>query len=300
VLEGYANPAQVGVIQGGGHQSTDGRTGWIVENNVVRYNAGLGIRIGHNMIVRGNNVHHNRQLGIGGIGDNTLIENNEIAYNNYLAEYSTGWEAGGTKFVRSHDLIIRGNHSHHNTGPGLWTDGSNMRVLYEDNLVEDNKDAGIFHEISYDAVIRNNTVLRNGHGHKAWMYGAGILIAHSPNVEVYGNTVTDNWNGIVGIQQSRGSGTYGPFELRNLNVHDNIITWTTEVPKDANGHGGTSGTAQDIGDINLFADRDIRFNHNTYRVPDPTRSYWSWPNSRRTITSWQSLGLDSNGTVTRS
>src|SRR5680860_991614 len=138
VLERYANPAQVGVIHGGGHQASDSRYGWVVERNEVRYNAGLGIRIGHRMIVRGNNVHHNRQLGIGGIGDSTLVEGNVIAYNNYNMDYDPGWEAGGTKFVLTHDLVVRGNHSHHNNGPGLWSDISNMRVTYEDNLVEDN------------------------------------------------------------------------------------------------------------------------------------------------------------------
>jgi parallel beta-helix repeat protein len=300
VLENYANPAQVGVIHAGGHTAADGTFGWVVEGNTVRHNAGTGIRIGHRMVVRGNHVHHNAQLGIGGVGNSTLVEGNEIAWNNYRGQYSPGWEAGGTKFVRTHDLVVRGNHSHHNTGPGLWTDGSNIRTLYEDNLVEDNTQEGIFHEISYDAVIRNNTVRRNGHGRMAWMYGAGILIAHSSNVTVYGNTLVDNWNGITGIDQNRGSGDYGPFELRDLHVHDNSVTWTVEVPKDSSGHGGVSGVAQDFGDITYFDTRNILFERNTYTVPDPTRGYWAWPNSRRTFTGWTGLGQDREGTVSRS
>lgn len=312
VIERYANPAQVGAIHGGGTQGSmivscspgdtrvDCISGWVVENNVVRYNAGTGIRIGHRMVVRGNKVHHNRQLGVGGVGDGTLVEDNEISYNNYNNDYDPGWEAGGTKFARNHDLVVRNNHVHHNIGPGLWTDGSNMRILYEGNLVEDNTQAGIFHEVSYDAVVRNNTVRRNGFGHQVWMYGAGILIAHSSNVEVYGNTVVDNWNGITGIQQSRGSGFYGPFELRNLNVHDNIVEWKTEVPKTMYGHGGLSGIAQDIGDANVFTNRNVTFDRNAYRVPDITNRYWEWPNTRQDWTGWHALGLDRNGTVAKS
>src|SRR5262249_15869403 len=71
---------QVAVIQGGG------RTGWTVSGNEVRWNHSEGIRVGTAGHVQGNNVHHNGQMGIAGFGDNLLIENNEIAYNN-LAHY---------------------------------------------------------------------------------------------------------------------------------------------------------------------------------------------------------------------
>ena len=57
---------------------------------------------------------------------------------------------------------MRDNHVHHNEGPGLWTDIDNIHTLYEGNLVEHNANVGIFHEISYDAVIRNNIVRDNG------------------------------------------------------------------------------------------------------------------------------------------
>lgn len=312
VIKRYANPAQIGAIHGGGTQgsmvvscSASDRTadcvrGWVVENNIVHNNAGTGIRIGHGMIVRGNKVHHNRQLGVGGVGDYVVIEGNEISYNNYNWDYNAGWEAGGTKFARTHDLIVRGNNVHHNNGFGLWTDGSNMRTLYAKNVVADNTHVGIFHEVSYDAVIRNNTVSRNGFGFMRWVYGAGIMVAHSSNTEVYGNTVVDNWNGITGVQQERGSGFYGPFELRNLDVHDNVVTWNTEVVKDVNGHGGFSGVAQDVGDATLFDDRNVGFYRNAYRVPDTSKTYWTWPNRRHGWSGWNALKMDSEGTVTKS
>src|SRR5690606_3674612 len=124
--------------------------------------------------------HHQSQLGIGGIGDDVLVEDNEIAFNNYEAEYSWGWEAGGTKFVRTNRLIVRNNHVHSNHGPGLWTDIENDRVLIEGNLVEDNVGPGIFHEISYRAVIRDNEVYRNGVGlPNSYSGAAGILISAS-------------------------------------------------------------------------------------------------------------------------
>jgi parallel beta-helix repeat protein len=44
--------------------------------------------------------------------------NNEIAYNNTVFG-DPFWGAGGSKWVYANGLIVRGNFSHHNIGPGL-------------------------------------------------------------------------------------------------------------------------------------------------------------------------------------
>ena len=82
------------------------------------------------------------------------------------------------------------------------------------------------HEISYDAVIRNNTLIGNGYGDpRGWLWGAEIQIQNSRNVDVYGNRIdmTGGGNGVVLIQQNRGSGTYGPWVTTDNHIHDNII-----------------------------------------------------------------------------
>ena len=48
---------------------------------------------------------------------------------------------------------------------------------------------GIKHEISYDAIIRNNIVAGNGGSFDEWLWGSQILVQNSSNVEVYGNFV---------------------------------------------------------------------------------------------------------------
>ena len=55
----------------------------------------------------------------------------------------------------------RGNWVHDNIGNGIWSDGNVHDVTYENNLVQDNTGIGIFHEISWDATIRNNVVRNN-------------------------------------------------------------------------------------------------------------------------------------------
>ena len=85
----------------------------------------------------------------------------EIAFNNY-AGYKADWEAGGTKFWATTGLVVRNSCVHHNAGPGLWTDYDNIDTLYEGNIVFSNANDGIKHEISYDAIIRDNIVAGNG------------------------------------------------------------------------------------------------------------------------------------------
>ena len=60
---------------------------------------------------------------------------------------------------------------------------------------------------------------------RGWGWGNEIQIQNSQNVEVYGNRVemTGGGNGIVMIQQNRGSGTFGTYTTTGNQIHDNII-----------------------------------------------------------------------------
>jgi parallel beta-helix repeat protein len=280
VIEKYANQAQAGAVHSGNW--VDLGVDWLVEENEIRLNHGAGISTGHGMVIRNNYIHHNGQIGIAGVGDDMLVDSNEIAYNN-TAGFSSGWEAGGSKFKQTHNLVARNNDVHDNLGPGLWTDIDNIDTLYEGNYVADNSDAGIFHEISYRAIIRNNTVTGNGFGFHVWVWGGGIQVAASADVEVYGNTVTGNANGITAIQQNRGSGAYGPWEIGNLYVHDNVVSQANGV---------AAGLAQDIGDNSYFTGRNNRFAGDTYHV---TSVSYAWMNNWQTATQWQAYGMDVNG-----
>lgn len=287
-VQKYANLAQSGAIGAGG------ATGWVITSNIVRSNHGLGIRSGPSASVVGNNVHHNGQLGISGSTGAQTIDSNEIAYNN-TAYFDPGWEAGGTKWTETDGLIVRGNFSHHNDGPGLWTDINNINTIYENNIVEDNIDAGIFHEISYAAIIRNNSVSRNGLTFTNYLFGGGIVVAASPDVEIYGNTVTANRHGIVAIQQNRTAdpATHGPHEISNLSVHDNSTSGTVLT---------TAGLAQDIGNLSYFtpsscsaaASRNNRWQHNTYSGT-PLFTYCNTADI--SFATWQGYSQDTTGSV---
>jgi parallel beta-helix repeat protein len=205
-----------------------------------------------------------------------------VAYNNTLG-YDPGWEAGGLKLTNTIRLTVRANWVHHNSGPGIWTDINNINTLIESNTVEDNDRIGIFHEISYAAVIRGNTVKRNGFGFSVWAWGGGIVIAASPNVEVYGNLLDGNADNIVAIQQYRPDvpSSYGPHEISNLYVHDNQTIVTS----------GWTGFVQDVGDTSYFTSRNNRFLANTYTLTTAPALPFTWNNQELTLAQWQAYGL---------
>jgi parallel beta-helix repeat protein len=279
IVEKYANPAQSGAV------SANNTNGWLVEDNEVRWNHGIGIYIsngtGHR-IVR-NHAHHNGQMGIGSYGTvGMLVEANEIAYNN-VVDYNAEWEAGATKFVLTTDIVIRDNDVHHNYGKGLWTDIDNRGTLMVDNHVHDNTDFGIHHEISYDAVIRDNLVENNG-----W---EGIVVTRSAGVEVTGNTVRGNRDPqIVGRQDVLApGGRYGPLELNDLHVHHNVI------------HGGTGvllGGGARV-DMSYFYGRNNRFDSNTYDLRGAPDRPFVWENRMRTVDEWRAFGLDGSSTFVK-
>lgn len=276
----YANSPQQGAITGNGG-------GWVIENNEVHHNATVGIRVqGDSPVVRDNIIHHNGQLGIAAAyTTNGLIQGNEIGSNNWQQEYSYEWEAGGSKFWSNTNLAIKGNYVHDNHGPGLWCDTNNYNILYDGNRVENNYANGIFHEVSYNAVIRNNTVRGNGFGHDSWLWGAGIMLSSSNNVEVYGNYVEDNYNAITAVQQDRWDqpADHGPYIVSNINVHDNTIV-----------DSGKTGIATDTGDGSIW-DAGHHFDNNTYEGDVA----WAWGGSTVSWSAWRSYGHDAHGSYTR-
>jgi Right handed beta helix region len=285
-VEKYASPAQSGAIDAAGAQD------WKVENCELRLNNGLGMYLGTNGRVRLCDIHHNGQMGIGGVGRDVRIEQNKIWANNTRG-FDFGWEAGGVKIANSDGVVFRGNHAHDNIGPGLWCDINCRNVVYEDNLVESNHWAGIFHEISFNAVIRNNVVRHNSLGKRLWFWGADILIAASQDVAVYGNklAVSQGGCGIVLIDQSREIERGIKYKTRNNTLHHNELTF--EGPACG---GGASDASPGDENFTIITDGNNRFDSNVYLVPrnrGPDRFVWGhltldWDGMRR-------MGLEPNG-----
>ncbi|MDH3306778.1 MAG: right-handed parallel beta-helix repeat-containing protein [Acidimicrobiia bacterium] len=264
IVEGY----RTGIRASAGH-------GWAIIRNEVRLNHGTGIRGGNSASIIGNYAHHNGAYGVSAYrADDLLVHGNQIAFNN-IAGFDPAWDAGGTKFAEGQGLTITSNHVHDNYGTGLWVDGSNTGVVYENNLVENNQRNGISHEISYAAVIRNNQVRGNG------LYG--IYVSSSPGVEVVGNTITNN--GVADIRgfydPARGVGPFGAFELRDLWVHGNVITIGS----------GRTGIDRFGSGNQVWDSWNNRFDNNVYVIPNGGRPF-AWHGDNLTFAEWQLTGND--------
>jgi Right handed beta helix region len=284
-IEKYGSRAQEGAIH-----AREG-TRWVIENCVVRLNSGAGISIGTGARVHNCDVHHNGQIGIEGNGKDILIDGNRIWSNNIYG-FDPGWEAGGAKIAESNGVTFRGNHVYDNFGPGLWCDGECRNVVYEDNLVEHNKQIGIFHEISFNAVIRRNVLRYNGTGNGSWFWATDIAIAASQDVDVTGNTLTvaPGACGIVLIDQGRrDDGNH--YKTRNNTVRANEMTFEGAVCA-----GGASDTKPENENFGIISHGNNLFDGNTYRVrggSEPQRFVWD-----QDVTDWNGFrgkGLEQSG-----
>ena len=96
----------------------------------------------------------------------------------------------------------------------------------------DNYNEGVFYEISDTATITNNKLAHNGQA-SPWLFGGGIVMSSSADVEVSGNIVivnADYGNGITALWTDRHLnyavvGHTPPLRVENINVHNNDITY---------------------------------------------------------------------------
>lgn len=266
VVEKYANPGQTGAI-GGDTWGNGLGSDWSLQNVESRWNHGAGAYLGAGGTISECSFHHNGQIGVKMNGANPSLINTDIGWNNQQG-FATGWEAGGAKFGNTSNLLVKLNHVHDNLGEGLWTDTNNINTTYEQNIVENNLSGGIMHEVSYSALIKNNTVRGNAAGVLVWLENAQILIQNSSNVEVVSNTVVvpaTGGNGITLVNQTRGSGSNGPWVTRNDRVHDNTITYL--------GPKGYSGIADDT---KPHTSNSNSFDANRYVLKGGGVNHWYW------------------------
>ncbi|GAB3414066.1 right-handed parallel beta-helix repeat-containing protein [Flindersiella endophytica] len=215
-ITGFVAPRDEGVVN---HDSGDG---WVVEHNTIRDNSGAGLMAGAANQIRGNCLRDNGQYGLNAYKSGNTITDLVVAGNEFTGNNTDDWEhqepgcgcTGGMKFWAVNGADVTGNWIHGNHGPGVWADTNNNDFLIEGNLIEGNESHAIFYEISYNVVIRDNTIRGN-----AWAAGAekaakgdpfpvGAIYlsetdgepripARTGKVEITGNLLDDNWGGIT-------------------------------------------------------------------------------------------------------
>lgn len=273
IIERFATPIQNGL------GAVKASRGWVLTDNEIRGNRGLGIYHESQTTLIGNAIHHNAWYGIGGFkAHGSRIENNEVFENGGGGQPNNG----GSKWARTVDLVIRGNHFHHNYSNAIWVDGDNLDVTIEDNISSDNYGKGIHYEISCAGVIRNNVVERNE--------TSGLSLVASRDVEVYGNDFVDNGHGILVWHQDRGEGANCPWSLANVRIHDNVVRMSGKQ------YSGLQTWENSDGDsIFTPSDTRVQFADNHYRVLDESGRHFLWNDALQTWQQWQELGHDVAG-----
>lgn len=288
-VQNYNPPGQYGCIEqtnNGGHTTHD----WTIYNCDVHDSGYGGIGIGTNTLCRDSRMHHNAFMGATSAFSTGAHWLRCEVDHNHPGTTNPYVEASGSKCAETTSLTWESCYVHDNSvnygGPGLWTDINNIYTTYKNNLITNNGGPGIFHEISYDYSIHDNTITGNGIIDLGWVWSPGILIAASggSSGEIYNNFLDLNRHGISLIQQSRGSGTYGPYYVQNNNIHNNTIKRCTAY----------SGAVQDVGDKAIFTSRNNVFDYNAY-VSHPA-NHWAWDDGDRSFATWQgTYGLDTHG-----
>lgn len=293
-IQHFASNGQSGALIAGGD-------GWTITGNTAQWNHALGIYLSNsdNSTVSNNKISNNGQLGMGQYNSQTVtVSNNEFANNNTDGFWIADWESGGYKATKS-SVVMSNNNVHDNKGVGIWFDVDCKNDTVDKNTITNNDADGIRFEISYNGVISNNTITANGlglgRGGGISIYSsAGINVNTSNTVDIFGNTVTNNLNGIGLQARNRGTGIYGLWELVNNTVHDNTIT-----QKIGSTYGeGATGLVQNAGDNTVFTSKGNSFTHNTYHLDVLTAKRFAWNNTYMDKTSWQAAGQDTTGTFT--
>jgi parallel beta-helix repeat protein len=284
VIEKYVNPAQEGAIWPGGR-------GWKLSHIEARYNNGVGLVAGSGGVIEDCDVHHNGQLGIGAGGaTDVLIRGNQV-WDNNANGFDDEWEAGGIKIAVSRNVIFEGNHVHHNAGPGIWCDENCGNVVIRGNTVEANTSAGIFYEISADAVIRGNILSENGVGH-SWFWGADIQVAASHHVVVTDNiiTVAPGGKAIMLIDQNRWKAGGGYYETRDNQVEGNRMTFLGD---------GIAGGASDAGpaaaNYGIIQKGNNSFDRNDYSFRSGSTLHFVWGEGFLDFPAFRDRGQERNG-----
>lgn len=296
----FATPSQQGAVMAGGAD-------WLIQGCVFTGNHAIGLHLvkAARAQVRNNIMIENGQLGMGHYAsNNTIVENNVITKNNTAGYWGADWESGGFKSTYSNGVMFRGNNVHDNRGTGVWFDINNINATILGNAINNNYADGIRYEISYKALISDNKLAGNGYGLATGggrgsdysLYAvAAINVNSSPDVEIRQNVIGKNQNGITAQMRSRGSGTYGAWDLNNLNVHHNDVTLATGA-RTGEGVQGL-GTLSPVSTTTYYTAKNNRFDYNTYRMDTTSAKRFSWNKTYMTFASLQSAGQERNGRV---
>lgn len=302
--------------------------GWLVEDAIVANNYNIGITFqGPGCTARRCYVHSNGRYGlkstITDVGGHTW-EACRVSNNNTL-HYYPGGDAGGSKFVPAAESTVSRCWFHDNYGSGIWFDYNSYDCDIIDNVVENNRNWGIFYEACFGGTyIRRNYLYHNGEQETSPnIYNSHqILCSTSDGAATsttgYGTPFTPrftyidiSYNQLVGSSVQLGAGVFSGRQMFTINTaghlddgvpparnnywHDNDVIISTRTGTQCNAIGAATGTGLD----EVFTMNNT-WEANRYHVPsgDTGLAWWRWigpspgVGAEKTWVQWQAYGHD--------
>lgn len=317
----YAPPSQLGAIYLRGVNSE-------VDHCEITNVHAIGVFLdgANGTQIHDNTIHHVGQLGVGShASHNVRIAANWLHHNNTDGYRPDDWESGDIKFTWSDGVIVEDNLCEDSRGLAIWGDienGLNGKCFIRRNTVRRCYADGIRYEIGYNCEISGNTIEYSGfqfaadHGDDPAFTGysgfgtAAININTSRDVEVFGNVLGPNQNGIFAQFRPRADAMFPNRDLINFYAHDNDVTLVPYTLTGKAGNSYTSGlkSGEGVTGLNTLmgssgiataqyydATKNNRFNRNTYRVSSPGRLQYAWTQGYRSFATWTSAGQEATG-----
>jgi hypothetical protein len=300
-IKNYTAPVQWGMVNLWGPWAI------VQQNEITGATQGAGLWIGQHGLAIGNHIHHNAQEGFKVVNDDkgnvpvvgVELDSNEIDHNPPTQVWFDVGEQGTGKLWYTENATVWYNNAHDNNGPGFWFDYNNNNALVWYNKSNRNWN-GVELEISYNASVIGNDLTGNGVTTwcPGWYFTCGaVSVENSGGVEggiieiAYNLIQPDQYGRSVPLrEQNRGTGSHGPWLVRNVWVHHNSIDVSKGLAE------AQVGATNDNGDTAMFAPAaNIRFDYNAYVYG---ANFWfSWLNNGwLTWQQWQQYGQDLNST----
>src|SRR5262249_28214776 len=128
-----------------------------------------------------------------------------------------------------------------------------------------------------------------------------IFISTSRDIEMYRNTLEDNFRGIQYFLNCDAVGFPYPtsigFDLSNDDAHDNVIKVSDVTEVMASNVGYLGSCSSTFVAPYLTGQKGLVYRNNHYYVPTTTGAWWFSGDHWKTFGEWQALGYDVGSTV---
>ena len=207
---------------------------WTIQNNIIRFAAGIGIDWGnegglgqdlekiqdlekgvngqasgsYGHVIKNNYICHNGAAGTASyMGKNFVFSDNIVECNNSWLYYGKQrWESAGLKVHCPSGSTISGNTIRNNYCNGIWCDqGAGQNSIFQNNLITGNQGNGLNFEIGVGTCGKVlNNIFDNNEYNIAFVTSGGCLVAHnlfisSQKGDIYThlfNRTTDKWDSL--------------------------------------------------------------------------------------------------------